>query len=208
MFPPSRARSGLRAAPNRRPSCADSVKADREARFEIRLPGFANLADRSTVSLIVADLSYEGCKVDTPVALLPGSRISLSVAQLGVLEATVRWYRNGKAGLSFTPQAAPAKTHQPRQHERFTLKASVTMRRQGSCNYYVVGAEFSRGGCRVEFVERPCVGDLHWLKFEGLEALEVRVRWIDGFMAGVQFTRTIHPAVFASLLGRLQAKRL
>ena len=204
MLPPHRIHDGMQSAANRRPACADSVKPERASRRLISLPGCADLADRSTISLTVVDLSYEGCKVETPVELFPGSSITLSVAQLGVLGATVRWYRNGKAGLSFNPPVAQAKQRHPRQHERIALKATVSMRRRGSSNYAVTSSEISRSGSRVEFVERPCIGDLHWIKFEGLEALEVRVRWVASFSAGVEFTRPMHPAVFETLIAKLK----
>jgi hypothetical protein len=41
------------------------------------------------------------------------------------------------------------------------------------------------------------------LKFDGLEALEAEVCWVDGFVAGLQFDKPIHPAVFDLLLERL-----
>ena len=58
---------------------------------------------------------------------------------------------------------------------------------------------FAIHGCNLHFVERPEVNETHWIKFDGLEALEVQVRWVKDFNAGVRFTRPIHPAVFAML---------
>jgi hypothetical protein len=176
---------------------------EREDRRPINLPAFANLPDRSTVSLTVVDLSYDGCKVETPVALVPGSCITLSVSQLGVLNANVRWYDDGKAGLCFSSEIEKVEPQKPRKHDRVSLKASVSLRRQGSANYLVSTSDVSPSGCRVEFVERPTEGEIHWIKFDGLEALEVQVRWVRAFSAGVQFTRPIHPAVFDMLVTKL-----
>jgi hypothetical protein len=36
----------------------------------------------------------------------------------------------------------------------------------------------------------------------GLEALESLVCWVDGFTAGVEFQKPLHPAVFAMLVTR------
>jgi hypothetical protein len=189
---------------NRRPVEADSALPEREDRRPISLPAFANLPDRSTVSLTVVDLSYDGCKVETPMALMPGTCITLSVSQLGVLNANVRWYDNGHAGLCFSSELEKSPPQQPRKDDRVSLKASVSLRRQGSVNYLVTTTDVSPSGCRVDFVERPTAGEIHWIKFEGLEALEVQVRWVRGFSAGVQFTRAIHPAVFEMLVTKLK----
>jgi hypothetical protein len=43
------------------------------------------------------------------------------------------------------------------------------------------------------------------LKFDGLEAIEAEVCWVEGFVAGLQFDKPIHPAVFDLLLHRLGA---
>ena len=47
--------------------------------------------------------------------------------------------------------------------------------------------------------------EIVWVKFEGLEALEAMVCWVDGFAAGLEFQRPVHPAVFDVLLQRLAA---
>ena len=53
----------------------------------------------------------------------------------------------------------------------------------------------SPDGCKIEFVERPDLGEALWVKFEGMELLEARVRWTEGFTAGVEFkNRSIRPS--------------
>ncbi|MEO7365355.1 MAG: hypothetical protein ABIW03_03460 [Sphingomicrobium sp.] len=47
--------------------------------------------------------------------------------------------------------------------------------------------------------------EIVWVKFEGLKSLEAVVSWIDGFAAGLEFQRPVHPAVFEVLLQRLAA---
>ena len=42
------------------------------------------------------------------------------------------------------------------------------------------------------------------IKFEGLEAMDAEVCWVQGFQAGLRFERPIHPAVFDLLLARLR----
>lgn len=58
----------------------------------------------------------------------------------------------------------------------------------------------SRYGCKIDFVEKPRLDDRVWVKFDGLEALEGLVCWVDGFTGGVEFEKPIHPAVFEMLV--------
>ncbi len=163
----------------------EAAKLGREVRRQTNLLATANLSDGSTVSMTVLDLSHDGCKVETPLPLALGTILTLSVTKIGRLEAHVRWYSAGKAGLRFTPKLDKAEELRPRA-DRISLQAAVTLRRRGSANYIVSTSDVSPSGCKVEFVERPRVGETHWLKFDGLEALEAEVRWVEDFSAGVQ----------------------
>jgi hypothetical protein len=42
------------------------------------------------------------------------------------------------------------------------------------------------------------------VKFDGLNAIEGLVSWIDGFVVGIEFVNPIHPAVFDALVPRLR----
>src|SRR4051812_5839392 len=92
-----------------------------------------------------------------------------------------------------------------RRSERVALSAQVSLRRVGKNNYRVSVFDVSRLGCQVEFVDRPDLEELLWIKFDGLQALEAQVCWVSGFKAGVAFTAPIHEAVFGELLTRLTA---
>lgn len=80
------------------------------------------------------------------------------------------------------------------------LNAEVTLRRPGQPHYRVRVHDASCHGCKVEFVERPKPDDRAWIKFDGLEPLEALVCWIDGFVAGLEFVKPIHPAVFNRMI--------
>lgn len=90
-----------------------------------------------------------------------------------------------------------------RQHERTALHAEVQLRRNSHSTFRVAVIDASAEGCRLEFVEKPRVDDRVWVRFDGLEAIEGTVCWVDGHTAGVQYTRPMHPAVFDNLLARL-----
>lgn len=61
--------------------------------------------------------------------------------------------------------------------------------------------DLSAEGCKIEFVERPEIGERLWVKFDGLDSLAATVRWIDGHRGGVQFERPIYDPVFRRLIG-------
>lgn len=84
----------------------------------------------------------------------------------------------------------------PRGANRKALDAEVRLRRSGSHGFQVRVLDASPEGCKVEFVERPAVGERVWVKFDGLEAIEGTVRWVEGYTGGVQFERPLHEAVF------------
>ncbi len=88
----------------------------------------------------------------------------------------------------------------PRKSARVSLAAEVALRRAGQPNYRVRVFDASPHGCKLEFVERPSLDETVWVKFEGMEALEASVCWVDGFAAGVEFKKPIHPAVFETQL--------
>lgn len=93
---------------------------------------------------------------------------------------------------------------QPRRSDRIPLTAEVALRRPGQHSFRVNICDLSRHGAKVEFVERPRCLDRVWVKIEGLAPLEGSVRWVDGFVGGIEFDRPIHPAVFDALAARLR----
>jgi hypothetical protein len=92
----------------------------------------------------------------------------------------------------------------PRKVPRATISALVQLRRSGELRYEVHVFDLSQFGCKVEFVERPRIGETVWVKFNGLEALEATVRWLESFHAGLEFIRPINECVLEMLLNRFQ----
>ena len=90
-----------------------------------------------------------------------------------------------------------------RKSARVGMTAEVTLRRSGRSNYRVRVYDASPDGCKVELIARPDVGESLSVRFEGMEPLAARVCWTEGFTAGVEFQKPIHPAVFESLIRRL-----
>ena len=184
-------------------SSGSTEPAERPERRHVSMHGFALLGDGQTHSIEVLDLSYEGCSIQTAAQLAAGDEIKLSVLRRGAVDAVVRWCADGKAGLAFTPPEAEAKIHWPRRSERVSLSAEVTLRRRGMTNFRVSVGDASPEGCKVELVERPSAGEHVLVKFDGIEAMDAEVCWLEGFTAGLRFVRPMHPAVFDLLVERL-----
>jgi len=129
------------------------------------------------------------------------------VLRQGVIEAQVRWYSSGKAGLVFEPErpAEKAEQHRERKSNRVAFYADVSMRRLGKVTYSVRVFDASPHGCRIQFVERPQVGEIVRVKFGDVHALDARVCWVEGYCAGLEFKRAFHPAVFDLLVDRMVA---
>jgi hypothetical protein len=89
-----------------------------------------------------------------------------------------------------------------RTMDRVTLSAEVRLRRSGEQGYKVSVFDLSAEGCKIEFIVRPAIGATVWVKFEGLQAVEATVRWIEGYVGGLQFERQLHPAIFQRLTRR------
>ena len=151
------------------------------------------------------DLNYGGCGIRTPVPLLPGDRVKLTVHERGTIPAEVRWCKDGRAGLDFSP-SEERREPVARKQSRVPLKAEAIVRGRGKPSYRVAVHDLSTTGCQVEFVERPREGDILWIKLFGLDALDATVCWVERSTAGLAFASQIHPAVFELLLDRLEVE--
>lgn len=176
---------------------ADGLKTKRNRSHERRpvsLHGHIERSDGTKVDVGLLDLSYEGVGIELPVKLRVGE----------VIDAEVRWCKDGRAGLRFASDTPTPGDQVQRGSERAGLSVNVWVRRLGQNKYSVRTFDFSPEGCKLEVVERPRLGEQLIIKLDGLEALRAEVCWIDGFIAGVRFERPLHPAVFDLLLMRLR----
>lgn len=177
----------------------------REPRRTVALTGFGLLEDGTRFALTVTELSYDGCKVSAAIGLLPGLKFKIVLPGLTAsIDADVRWCRDGRAGVLFIHEDVEEKAETPRKYERVKLAATLSLRRAGRHAYQARVFDLSPNGCRVEFIEVPRAGDIIWAKLKDVDALEARVRWVDGHYGGLEFARPIHAAIFDALIARLQ----
>ncbi len=198
----------MSAAAAGQPLAPPQQPVERRERSQVTLHGHAVLSDMSMVEIIVRDLSYDGCGIQSPKPLKVGDKIRLGVLERGIIEAQVRWYANGIAGLVFDPEESDGDeqaAHRERRSERVPLIADVTFRRLGKLSYRVRVFDASTHGCKVEYIEQPSIEELVRIRFEGLQPLDARTCWIEGNQAGLEFEQPIHPAVFDLLVARMLA---
>jgi hypothetical protein len=98
------------------------------------------------------------------------------------------------------PSESPGE-RQPQRTRRGSLAAEVGIGDGGSHSSRRRDFDLSLRGCKIEFGDRPAVGERVWVKFDGLGAIESSVRWVAGDVAGVQFDHPLHQAVFDRLAG-------
>lgn len=83
-----------------------------------------------------------------------------------------------------------------RKAERIPLHADIDFRRTGEHRWRVNVLDISPQGCRLDLPVRVKVGDVIWVNFPGLEAIQGKVCWIQEWIAGIEFERPLYPAVF------------
>ena len=91
-----------------------------------------------------------------------------------------------------------------RRAERVSLRADIDFRRTGERRWRVNILDFSPQGCRVELPVRVASEDTIWISLPGVEALQGRICWVKDWVAGVEFDRPMHPAVFDMVKERMR----
>jgi hypothetical protein len=91
-----------------------------------------------------------------------------------------------------------------RKAERVALHADIDFRRTGEHRWRANITDVSPQGCRVEVPVSVKQDDMIWITFPGLEALQGKICWVDGWVAGIEFDRPLHPAVFDMVEQRMR----
>jgi hypothetical protein len=177
----------------------------RRPRRAVDMRGYLIRDDGIRHVIKLTDLNYGGCGVQAPVQLAVGETVEVSVLSRGSIAAEVRWYADGKAGLVFEPIAEEVGKQVERRAGRVEVPGEIGLKAMGRSTYRVRVLDLSTDGCKVELVERPSVGDVMLVKFDGIETMEAEAAWVDGYTAGLRFQHRIHPAVLELMLQRLSA---
>lgn len=177
----------------------------RDERRAVDMRGIATLQDGRKIPVVLLNLSYDGCAVESACALAEGSTLQLATRG-GVVDAEVRWASGTQAGLHFRAEPlGPARRSAeptPRDAERMSAGFSARMKRFGRNCYAVPVPDVSVSGCKVEFADRPHVGETVFIRFDGLDSIEATVRWVGDRDCGLDFVCPIHPAILELMLQR------
>lgn len=73
----------------------------REQRREVDLQAFALRAAGSCIDITLLDLSYDGCLFRSEEMFEIAERLRLIIRRRGVIDAQLRWFGSGKAGVRF-----------------------------------------------------------------------------------------------------------
>lgn len=87
--------------------------------------------------------------------------------------------------------------------DRVALDANVDFRRPREHNYVVRLHDLTAQGCRIDLPEHVSNPDRVWVTLPGLESQASIVRWESDWVAGVEFQRPMHPAVFDHMAAKL-----
>jgi len=93
----------------------------------------------------------------------------------------------------------------PRRAQRLPMSAEIELRRSFNGKYQVTVRDFSPQGCCINLIDRVALDETLWIKLPGLESIEAYVCWTQDFVAGVEFLKPLHPAVFDMLIKRFPA---
>jgi PilZ domain len=115
----------------------------------------------------------------------------------------VRAYLPARQADAEEPSAA---ADERRRHRRVAAGSGIMVRRIGASHVEVELKDISAAGCRVVMPEPAPVGDPVIARMPQLEPLGARVCWTEGAETGVQFLRTLHPAVFDMMIARLRGE--
>lgn len=72
-----------------------------EARVAVERTGTLGTGIGTPEFITVADLTRDGCRIDSPTELETGSTIRLGIAGVGLIEAEVRWRNGATHGCAF-----------------------------------------------------------------------------------------------------------
>ena len=92
---------------------------------------------------------------------------------------------------------------QERRNSARLSRSAEVMMRSGQYRHAVPLVDMSECGCQTEVAEHVEPGERLFVTLPGLEPLEARVKWENGWRAGFGFERSIHPAVFDHLAARI-----
>jgi hypothetical protein len=90
-----------------------------------------------------------------------------------------------------------------RRIERAPTDSAIDFRRPKEHRFEVRMHDLTEHGCKVALPEQVERLQTVWISLPSLETLQSQVRWSADWVAGVEFDRPLHPAVFDHMAAKL-----
>ncbi|MGQ0559732.1 MAG: PilZ domain-containing protein [Sphingosinicella sp.] len=203
--------------------CADERR--RLPRIEVSQPALL-ISDGREIPVSIRDIAPGGVRIDSPLELPVGKRVTLAADGLPTRQATVRWAKSPSAGLMFDEEIAWPDLLGWLERNRRAVDAADDRALPGTARANQVGpaetlpvnlvARVREGGRRWEIeidsltARSVCfhcfapidAGTLLWLVLPGLEGWPARVSAVDGYRLTCEFLQPLHPAVLEKIIAQ------
>ena len=73
----------------------------RSRRVDTRIDTFVSDSDGNRISVVVIDISQDGCRMETSAMLRIGEKVQIEVPRHGTFAAQIRWALGNEAGAVF-----------------------------------------------------------------------------------------------------------
>ncbi|MGE0179434.1 MAG: PilZ domain-containing protein [Sphingomonas sp.] len=198
----------------------------RMPRIEIDCPALLEHEGRTEL-VAIRDIAQGGVKIETPHALQPEARITVTPEGLHPIEGVVRWANDRIAGVAFgreigwqdlmpwlrlrsqlpatdfpaaprqITEAATATDIAPSPSVQLNLSARV---REGLRRWTIDVDSLDSRSVSFESYAPLRLGTLLWIVLPGLEGWPARIVDNDGYRFTCEFTQPLHPAVLERVL--------
>lgn len=161
-----------------------------EKRRGMRVPATLYRENGMKAHGMLADLSYDGCRLFTSAEFSVGEPVTLVVLNFGAeVSAVVRWSQAGELGLSFADADCPEQW--PEREERRPVSLEASIRSDNGLSVEARVTNFSVEGCEVS-ASLP-VGETVEFSIEPIGRLTAQVRWSFLTKSGLNFVRPSKP---------------
>lgn len=197
----------------------------RMPRIEVSQPAIL-ISNGREVPVSIRDIAPGGVRIESPLDLPIGERVTLAADGLPSRQATVRWTRSPSVGLMFDVEIAwpdlldwleqnrgalvAANNPSLPSHARAndvgpaeTLPVNLVARvREGGRRWEIEIDSLTARSARFHCYAPIESGTMLWLVLPGLEGWPAKVSAVDGFRLTCDFLQPLHPAVLEKIIAQ------
>ena len=218
------------SARSRQPEPVAPVDRRGALRHPVEVVGVLSTPTVPQLTVVLTDISEQGCQIVRPPELAGGEAIALSFAGFAPFDATVVWTSAAAAGLRFDYPAhkaliaqvvaaakgrrrarrplAPELVRREERERLWHLRLPVRIAigdQEGPAGIVGVLSDLSTQGCRIVAEATPLPDAAIRIELEGHAPIRAQVRWCVNAAVGVQFAEPLAPEIIADLAERARA---